>query len=472
MFCSECNNELPTNAKFCMVCGTKVKVNDICIECGEKIIPGAKFCLHCGHKVESTSVANKNNSDIENYNLYGYTLVIPNNDIKLHKIINNLSDHAYQIILKEYESAGNLGRIVEQFPTIVKNGYVSCAEKLLTVIAQTTKKYDMTAKDILNLSEAYNGISQINEFLQEHFLDLQGQKDEAKMHRENRKNSRSRLVGGGTSISSAAKGMAIAGTFNLLSGGAHSLFNLFDGALTNDKISTQMHNVFKTAKDNLYYAITIDMTNIVLGVANKVLGMDISDYSLTPENEKKASTIFDAIEAGRVPNNEIKEQIVRAIEFNVCYADSYIRAYNILGDEEKSLLILAEKLSVDKAVNDIKQLEIAKKKEPFIKKFASMGNATRSELLEFKAALENAGLYNSGDELSEKVNDAINNTEINTVRTMMKNYNSSSSETFRDHIVNKLGFGETSLIMYHEWLMLNIFEHDVNQHDKKSYIKF
>ncbi len=79
--CSSCGNELPSDAKFCLECRTKVepptKENEIkcpkcgaivpegkfCLECGAKLenncsncgaalIPGAKFCLECGNKIE------------------------------------------------------------------------------------------------------------------------------------------------------------------------------------------------------------------------------------------------------------------------------------------------------------------------------------------------------------------------------------------------------------------------------------
>ena len=49
--CPTCGNELPTNAKFCLECGTKIEqlvANEmICPACGKKTMKG-KFCLECG----------------------------------------------------------------------------------------------------------------------------------------------------------------------------------------------------------------------------------------------------------------------------------------------------------------------------------------------------------------------------------------------------------------------------------------
>lgn len=49
--CPNCGNSLPSNAKFCLECGTKIEnlaPNEmICPNCGKKTIKG-KFCLECG----------------------------------------------------------------------------------------------------------------------------------------------------------------------------------------------------------------------------------------------------------------------------------------------------------------------------------------------------------------------------------------------------------------------------------------
>ena len=55
--CPHCGNELPTNAKFCLECGTKIEQlaeNEmICPSCGQKT-PKNKFCIKCGqHLVNS-----------------------------------------------------------------------------------------------------------------------------------------------------------------------------------------------------------------------------------------------------------------------------------------------------------------------------------------------------------------------------------------------------------------------------------
>jgi membrane protease subunit (stomatin/prohibitin family) len=50
--CHQCNKDLPPEAKFCMVCGTRVKKPDItCPKCQAHVLTEANFCNHCGEKI-------------------------------------------------------------------------------------------------------------------------------------------------------------------------------------------------------------------------------------------------------------------------------------------------------------------------------------------------------------------------------------------------------------------------------------
>jgi len=50
--CSECNNAIPINAKFCPSCGNELLVFQQCFQCGNNISALAKFCSDCGSKVD------------------------------------------------------------------------------------------------------------------------------------------------------------------------------------------------------------------------------------------------------------------------------------------------------------------------------------------------------------------------------------------------------------------------------------
>ena len=51
MKCTRCQHENPSQAKFCVECGTRFVLT--CTKCGTELPAGAKFCLECGQSVSA-----------------------------------------------------------------------------------------------------------------------------------------------------------------------------------------------------------------------------------------------------------------------------------------------------------------------------------------------------------------------------------------------------------------------------------
>jgi membrane protease subunit (stomatin/prohibitin family) len=50
--CSECGHGIPTDAKFCPLCGHQQLVFQKCVGCGKNLTPNARFCSRCGQAVD------------------------------------------------------------------------------------------------------------------------------------------------------------------------------------------------------------------------------------------------------------------------------------------------------------------------------------------------------------------------------------------------------------------------------------
>lgn len=50
MYCGKCGGQLRADARFCMLCGTKVAI--VCMKCGEVLPDAARFCYVCGTEVK------------------------------------------------------------------------------------------------------------------------------------------------------------------------------------------------------------------------------------------------------------------------------------------------------------------------------------------------------------------------------------------------------------------------------------
>ena len=55
--CSDCGNAIPSDSRFCPICGHQQLVLRQCANCGKNLTPGARFCSRCGHSADEKPLA-------------------------------------------------------------------------------------------------------------------------------------------------------------------------------------------------------------------------------------------------------------------------------------------------------------------------------------------------------------------------------------------------------------------------------
>lgn len=50
--CPDCHNPIPSESRFCPLCGHQQIVLNQCANCGKNLAPNAKFCSRCGHSAD------------------------------------------------------------------------------------------------------------------------------------------------------------------------------------------------------------------------------------------------------------------------------------------------------------------------------------------------------------------------------------------------------------------------------------
>ncbi len=275
------------------------------------------------------------------FELYGHTVHYTDAMVKEVDMLQHAINLAHEIsndVGKDYDGCKSIKSVMQSLPTIQAKHYRDAAKQYLKLIrAAGVCGYDYSAEDFLSDYFLTNSsLDEVHGAIIDAYNSLSQEKIAAEMHRDMRKATRSRVIGGGFGIGGAVKGMLIAGGINALSGAAHGLFNFADGIVTNAGIESKMGNLYNKAR-----------TPVVEAAFNDVLGM--LDFSLEAINyryllsyEGRASKIMRAIDGGEVPQRDVSREIVRILELEPYSEDSYLFAMARLGDSNGELIRLAQ----------------------------------------------------------------------------------------------------------------------------------
>lgn len=169
--------------------------------------------------------------------------------------------------------------------------------------------------------------------------------EQMKAYREQRKNSRSKFVGGGFGVPGAIKGSISAGALNMVTGTAHSLVNAFGNAITDMQLAEKRKQVYKNPASvaGLSEALGEAVYNLYscyLRILAKETG---KDYTYITEKDRQTSkAITDNCMAGRIQGEAAKRAVTEAVKLWYYNEDAYRFAIGTFGDEDDTIQKMGE----------------------------------------------------------------------------------------------------------------------------------
>lgn len=254
------------------------------------------------------------------------------------------SERVYTLVRKQYWEYGKLDEVVKYMPAYVDSLYMLIAKKAanqLNAEGIYTVTPDRFLQQMFSWGKEFDGaISK----LADQFFALTNEKQMAEDYREYRKDSRARIVGGGFGLGNAIEGMAVAGSINLVTGLAHSVFNVFDGILTNSNISTLIDQVYRRqdSVESLALAASGDVVKM-WPLYFEAHGYDFpADASYTSKDCRDAVAIIENVKANRIQTEYLKGALTQALQKMPEMRPAYALAYKHLGNPNHTLSDYAE----------------------------------------------------------------------------------------------------------------------------------
>ena len=274
-----------------------------------------------------------------------------------------ITDKAAKKMLETYDNYHSLEKAVRYLMHNKEECYKAAAKAYVDKLHEDDKKgFDYAVEDFLY--EYYSlrenlAIDKLYELIVDSYNGLTHKKISAEYHRDLRKASRSRMYGTGTSITKAFEASAIAGTFNLFTGLAHSIFNAVDGAITDSSIESDMETVYKKCRNLIYDCAFSDVY-----VMRYIYFLNIEHEPFYIYREK-ALKIKKAIDNGDVPKHRLAEQVAEVLFLMPENWTLYLWAFNLVGNPKNELVEYADFFGQIKATAEIAhaQKEIERKHE-------------------------------------------------------------------------------------------------------------
>lgn len=167
---------------------------------------------------------------------------------------------------------------------------------------------------------------------------VERQKQEEYLYRQQRKDSRGRVVGGGFGLGGALKGMATAGVLNATTGMAHSIGNAVGNMGTSIAASSNKSSILKATREPLKEALFRSLWKVVGGI-RRALEQEagVKCRYVTDSEIDSAYAILNNYTQNRIPEDRKKEQLLKALKLDPYNIESYYYIWEAYGDANGDL---------------------------------------------------------------------------------------------------------------------------------------
>ena len=217
--------------------------------------------------------------------------------------------------------------------------------------------------------------------VEDQYFAIIGKAAELEAQRQEARENRGRIVGGGFGVEGAARGIAIAAVANAAIGLTHGLVNLTAKAASNlgDREKKRLlldDPATKAAIGDFFVRIALQGAELV---AVTVAGGTTFE-TVSEEARQRSAAIIENVAAGRVPDDQVQSVLVQALTLDPFNAMAWTGWLDRCGDQNGSVQASAEALGIGE-VNAHKARLIAERK-------ASLSWATPEECASNSAILE------------------------------------------------------------------------------------
>lgn len=274
------------------------------------------------------------------------------------KVVKNFSERFYA----RFKNMDAVMNGIEDFVFDYFNPIVDLTLKLLS----SNKVYNFDEKKVVDFYCQKGCISIINgslKLIEDKYLSIIQDQEEAAAYRQARKDSRGRWQGGGFGIDGAIQGALTAGAANMASGMAHSAFNAVGNIASGISASMQKNELYKNPDMvGIYMDGVVGTMEAMLYALMLLMDMETDVVITAPTNEEvsDAKAIVNNIKQGYITGDDlVLEKCVEAIGKDPYNSSIYELMLNMYDDPKGELSAMASHFGII-VVDDFKAGTISK----------------------------------------------------------------------------------------------------------------